>query len=286
MRLIKNLIIVGEHMNDLIFSIYTSVTDTTKKRTHNQEQFKKYFTRLRDGLKNYASVCNADFKLLTPDASDYDNLNIYKIKQWEKFCDDYDRVLYLDLDIIPNTNINIFSKFDFNKIVTHLLPVDDFNERIGFKTKSESKVDFWIRTKSENYEEQKKQLDQYHWLIKGKQKRDMMITDGVSECDDVIANTGTFGGSSIARDQLKFSERLDHCKKLIDDIKHIDDRYFYNNEVIISFMLDRYKVPTINLPPHWHELVLTDTLDARIKYSYLLHVITKDFGKVFNIIDS
>ena len=113
MRLIKNLIIVGEHMNDLIFSIYTSVTDTTKKRTHNQEQFKKYFTRLRDGLKNYASVCNADFKLLTPDASDYDNLNIYKIKQWEKFCDDYDRVLYLDLDIIPNTNINIFSKFDY-----------------------------------------------------------------------------------------------------------------------------------------------------------------------------
>ena len=61
MRLIKNLIIVGEHMNDLIFSIYTSVTDTTKKRTHNQEQFKKYFTRLRDGLKDYASVCNADF---------------------------------------------------------------------------------------------------------------------------------------------------------------------------------------------------------------------------------
>jgi len=51
MQLIKNLITVGEHMNDLIFSIYTSVTDTTKKRTHNQEQFKKHFTRLKNGLK-------------------------------------------------------------------------------------------------------------------------------------------------------------------------------------------------------------------------------------------
>jgi len=86
--------------------------------------------------------------------------------------------------------------------------------------------------------------------------------------------------------ELKFSERLDHCKKLIDSIKHIDDRYFYNNEIIISFMLDRYNIPTVNLPPHWHELVLTDTVDARIKYSYLLHVITKDFDKVFDILDS
>ena len=286
MQLIKNLITVGEHMNDLIFSIYTSVTDTTKKRTHNQEQFKKHFTRLKNGLKNYADVCNADFKLLTPDTTDYDNLNVYKLQQWEKFCDDYDRVLYLDFDIIPNTNINIFSKFDFNKVVTHLLPVNSFNERIGLKTKTESTTDFYVRTKSKDFEKQKKELDQYHWLIKGQQKRDMMKSDGVTKWNDVIANTGTFGGSAISRNELKFSERLDHCKKLIDSIKHIDDRYFYNNEIIISFMLDRYNIPTVNLPPHWHELVLTDTVDARIKYSYLLHVITKDFDKVFNILDS
>jgi hypothetical protein len=273
-------------MNDLIFSIYTSVTDTTKKRTHNQKQFKKHFTRLKNGLKNYADVCNADFKLLTPDTTDYDNLNVYKLQQWEKFCDDYDRVLYLDFDIIPNTNINIFSKFDFNKVVTHLLPVNSFNERIGLKTKTESTTDFYVRTKSKDFEKQKKELDQYHWLIKGQQKRDMMKSDGVTKWNDVIANTGTFGGSAISRNELKFSERLDHCKKLIDSIKHIDDRYFYNNEIIISFMLDRYNIPTVNLPPHWHELVLTDTVDARIKYSYLLHVITKDFDKVFDILDS
>ena len=286
MQLIKNLIIVGEHMNDLIFSIYTSVTDTTKKRTHNQEQFKKHFTRLRNGLKNYADLCNADFKLLTPDSTDYDNLNVYKIQQWENFCDDYDRVLYLDFDIIPNTNINIFSKFDFDKVVTHLLPVDNFNERIGLKTKTESITDFYIRTKSKDFEKQKEELDQYHWLIKGQQKKDMMKSDGVTKWNDVIANTGTFGGSAISRDQLKFSERLDHCKKLIDSIKHIDDRYFYNNEIIISFMLDRYNIPTVNLPPHWHELILTDTVKSKIKYSYLLHVITKDFDKVFDILDS
>ena len=174
-------------------------------------------------------MCNADFKLLTPNSTDYDNLNIYKIKQWEKFCDEYDRVLYLDFDIIPKY-INIFSKFDFDK-VDHFKQFDDFNERIGFKS-HQNQIDFYIRSKSEGLKKQKKQLDQYHWLIKGKQKSDMMITNGVDKWDDVIANTGTFGGSQVARDQLKFSERLDHCKKLIDSIKHIDDRYFYNNEIL------------------------------------------------------
>ena len=88
-------------MNDLIFSIYTKITDTTKKRSYNSIQFEKHFHRLRDGLKNYAEICNADFKLLTPNSTKYNDLNIYKIQKWEEFCNEYDRVLYLDFDIIP-----------------------------------------------------------------------------------------------------------------------------------------------------------------------------------------
>ena len=59
-------------------------------------------------------------------------------------------------------------------------------------------------------------------------KKDMMKVDGVPLTQNVIVNTGIFGGNHIARDQLKFSERMDECKKLIDSIKHIDKRYFYN----------------------------------------------------------
>ena len=273
-------------MNDLIFSIYTKITDTTKKRSHNSIQFEKHFHRLRDGLKNYAEICNADFKLLTPDSTNYDDLNIYKIEQWEKFCDEYDRVLYLDFDVIPNTNINIFEKFDFNKFITHFIPIDDFNERVGLRTKAETKQQFLIRTQSKEYKDQLKELDEYHWLIKGLMKKDMMKADGVPLTQNVICNTGIFAGNHVARDQLKFSERIDECRKLIDSIKHIDKRYFYNNEVFVSYMIDKYKVPVLDVPPHWHELVLTDTVDARIKYSCLVHVITKDFERVFNILDS
>ena len=96
---------------DLIFSMACKITDTTEKRTYNQEQFRKFFHKLNKGLKDYAEICGADYKLLTPKPTDYDTLNMYKIQKWEEFLDQYDRVLYLDLDIIPNTKINIFDKF-------------------------------------------------------------------------------------------------------------------------------------------------------------------------------
>lgn len=279
---------VWHHNNEkkrLIFSIFTKITDTTKKRTDNQKQFEIYYKDLVRGLADYAKTCNADYILLSPEVIDYDNLNVYKIQQWEKLLDEYDNVMYLDFDIIPNTTRNIFEEFDFNKVVTRLLPVNDYLKQTGFKAPGESFTDFYERTKLKEYQEQKKELDQYHWLIKGQQKKDMFKADSAIGCKDVIANTGTFGGNRNARDTLKFSERLDHCKKLIDSIKHLDDRYFYNNEIIVSFMLDRYNVPTIDLPPHWHELVLTDTPMIKLKYSYLIHVITKDFKGVYKVLN-
>ena len=281
---------------DLIFSMACKITDTTEKRTYNQEQFRKFFHKLNKGLKDYAEICGADYKLLTPKPTDYDTLNMYKIQKWEEFLDQYDRVLYLDLDIIPNTKINIFDKFDFDKIVTLMLPVNDYAETFGFIAPGEQITDFYERTKTKEYEEQKKKLDRYHWLFKGKFKRDLfkadgsipgvVVTDkGIKGCKDEIPNTGTFGGSKVARNRLKFFDRLPQAKKLIDSIKHIDNRYFYNNEVIIAYMIDRYKVPVENLPPHWHEMVLSNTPIIRAKFAYIIHVINKDFQKVYDILD-
>ena len=39
---------------DLIFSMACKITDTTEKRTYNQEQFRKFFHKLNKGLKDYA----------------------------------------------------------------------------------------------------------------------------------------------------------------------------------------------------------------------------------------
>ena len=53
------------------------------------------------------------------------------------------------------------------------------------------------------------------------------------------------------RDELKFSERLDEVKQVVDEVKDIDDRYFYNNETMLTYMIEKYNVPVENLPVHW-----------------------------------
>ena len=146
----------GDLKKRLIFSIGTEVSDITEKRLHNANQFKKFSSKLREGLKQYAENCNADFNLTTFTTKNYDDLNLEKIKMWEKYLDDYDEVMYLDFDIIPNTNKNIFEKFNFNSLVTYMTPTP-IPRFVQSRFDLEDKESF-IKT-----------LDKYHWVIKTKQ---------------------------------------------------------------------------------------------------------------------
>lgn len=258
----------GALKQKLIFTISTKVTDTTQKRTRNQEQFKKHECELHRRLHRYASDCRADFRIETPEVQDYDDLNIWKIKQWENHLNDYEEVMYLDFDIVPNTNVSIFEKFNFDKLITHLIPTP-LTRFVYSEFDLEDKESF-VKT-----------LDKYHWYIKTKQMHDMLLSQLIRPKNEWMMNTGTFGGSRRVRDELRFSERLDEVKQVVDEVKDIDDRYFYNNETMLTYMIERYDVPVENLPVHWHQLILNGT-DLRVcKTSSLIHVITKDFENVF-----
>ena len=127
-----------------------------------------------------------------------------------------------------------------------------------------------------------KTLDKYHWVIKTKQYKDMVYSQLCQPKNEGLMNTGTVGGNKKVRDNLKFSDRLDEVKKVVDEIKEKDDRYFYNNETMLTYMIDKYNVPLENLPTHWHQLILSDTNLRVCKTSSLIHVINKDFEGVFN----
>ena len=73
---------VWHHSNEkkrLIFSIFTKITDTTKKRTDNQKQFEIYYKDLLRGLADYAKTCNADYIFLTPQEIYLKNLILIKL---------------------------------------------------------------------------------------------------------------------------------------------------------------------------------------------------------------
>ena len=60
----------------------------------------------------------AEFKLVTPEKSSFDDINFEKLFLLDKFANDYDNVLYLDLDVIISTKTNFFEKFNMYTLVS------------------------------------------------------------------------------------------------------------------------------------------------------------------------
>ena len=112
--------------------IYTKLRDDE----HYYGDFGKQFLSHSDisvllkNHKEYAKKCNADYKVFVDDEKwlefkkkyeqyQFDAINLYKIYVLEKLTDSYDNILYLDLDVIPNTDQSFFEVFDMNKINVH-----------------------------------------------------------------------------------------------------------------------------------------------------------------------
>ena len=98
-------------MKNLIFSIYKPVVidkNFTVKQTNTIKQFEKYFDKLVSNKKEYAKLIDVEFKLVTPEENSFDNINFEKLFLLDKFANDYDNVLYLDLDVVINTKKSFF----------------------------------------------------------------------------------------------------------------------------------------------------------------------------------
>jgi len=99
-------------MKRIIYSIYTSTVDPHKSSTdYKKAQFEKYKHCLEKTHKDYAYMCNADYDLEITPETDYDKIQFDKIKKLQYLIKYYDEVLYLDFDVVPTTNKNIFDYF-------------------------------------------------------------------------------------------------------------------------------------------------------------------------------
>ena len=114
-------------MKNIIFSIFINLEDNSGVHVYKANQLKKYQNLLIKVKQNYANSIGAEFKLFKNDNDwsvfkqkykdyEYDVVNLYKIYLLEQLSNDYDNVLYMDLDVIPNTNENFFTTFNLNKI--------------------------------------------------------------------------------------------------------------------------------------------------------------------------
>ena len=248
----------------IIFSVWSDLNDDHPSATEEKvNSFNLYKDKLIEKQKQYANICGADYETFTPEADNYVDVQFYKILQAEKLIDQYDEVLYLDLVVIPKTDKVIFDTFDLDNVSVYQMPV---------------KVSQWVKVniKDNNFSS----MDKYSKLCC---KKSMLLLDDLYG-NDTIANTGVFGMNKTSAENLIFSERLQGVQDKFLEAKEdnlypdeMSSSWVKNNEVFVSYILEKYSVPNNDIGQPWNYILdhfIRDVTDA----CYFQHQVNKEFN--------
>ena len=252
-------------MKRIIFSIYREDIDQHNSvSSYKLEQFKKYKSKIIANHKAYAKLCNADYELFTDVESNYDIIQFQKISRMQKLAHQYDEVLYLDFDVITNTDISFFDHFDLNTICAYALEKKHTLQDLRYFTDNDS----WNA------------MDMYS---KSCNKNAMLLLENING-SDLIINTGVLGVNKRSSDMIDFST----CSKIFFDAKE-DTIFPYemykcwkpNNEVYLSYIIERYDLPYTNIGLQWN-FILDDTHREYSAAAHFYHCVNKDFNLVLS----
>ena len=285
-------------MKNIIYSIYieNKEPNLSEKHQFTKTQLEKHYEKLVDVKKEYAKHCNAEYRVYENDTFyqkfkkkfegfEFDIINLYKIYLWEELGKDYDNVLYLDLDVIPNTTENFFETFDMNKICVY--------------SPNATKENVWTKTMLKNYKKNIHSFeylitktDKYNEYVKAMCKRAMLTIDNKFNTNYLIANTAILGGNSSAISKLRYTERLDEMSYTLKKAKEeqffgetISKLFFANNEIFVHYLLDKDNIDWYNLPKEWHTyLMKNDKITSDLKSVKMIHLINKRFEELWNVI--
>lgn len=257
-------------MKRIIFSIFSNKVEKNHQSTGDFKisQFIKYKDSLVKSQKAYAQICNADYELFEVSETLYDKIQFDKLYKMEELTQYYDEVLYFDLDVIPNTNESFFKSNDLNSICAY-----------SFERTLQSNV--LQRKISEN------DFDKMNVFSKGCCKKSMLLLEDINS-DYKVINTGIIGGNKYSIDALSFDKRLEstydiYNQTITDNLYPIEisRNWRPNNEVFITYMIEKYKVPFINIGIQWN-FIIDDICPNVSEAGKLIHVVHKDFGKIYD----
>ena len=257
-------------MKRIVFSIFNNDVDQNHKSTNDYKlsQFNKYKPQLIECKQDYAKKCNAEFVLHEVPITDYNTLQFEKIIQLEKYAYEYDEVLYLDFDVVPIPSArNIFDCVDTSKICMHPLKRDLKHGHLRSALN-----DGW--------------MDNQNVFAKTCAKKSMLLLDGING-NDHLYNTGvTLGNSEIIK-KINFTEQLSEMNDILDEAREdslfpeeISRNFYYNNEVYISYLVERDNIPHVDLTMNWN-FIIDDVQTYPTSAGELLHYVRKEFDQVF-----
>ena len=102
--------------------------------------------------------------------------------------------------------------------------------------------------------------------------------------NDTIANTGVFGMNKTSAENLRFSEKLQDVQDKFLEAKEdnlypeeMSSSWVKNNEVFVSYILEKYSVPNNDIGQPWNYILdhfIRDVTDA----CYFQHQVNKEFN--------
>jgi hypothetical protein len=237
---------------------------------------KEYFDRLVENKKQYAEKIGVDFKFFqntmkdfeVPGQLEFTKANLYKHHVMSQLADEYDEVMYCDMDVVFNTDENIFDELDLSKGIH----IKDQDRRIENKNIHEV---FYSEIGNRN------PTLKYH-----------ITRDMLGGKENHVMNTGIMIAKSEHIKQIKFIERMPDAILKIKKLATIDWdnpeeepvylrlHYYANNESIFSYILEQFEVPYVIMPREWHYIVdhFPDDIDPNAK---VYHFINKKFSAYF-----
>ena len=243
---------------------HTSVSDYKK------DSFIKYKNQLIDIQKKYAHRCGADYEIFNPPVYDYVNVQFHKLFKFEQLTEYYDKVVYFDVDVIPTTKENVFDQFDFNKICVYDYHVDinddSYRRNIIHRLKNKLPISSMNR----------------HSKVCA--KRAMLLLHDINGNDN-ICNTGVFAGNKLAAEKLAFSDNIALLDKTLEEAKEdtvypeeYSKQWVRNNEVYVSFLLEKFNVEFNNIGIQWN-YILDDKYKEYSAGAHIIHQVNKDFNE-------
>ena len=227
-----------------------------------------------DRWKEYKKEYQTKYPFLTT----YNIVNFYKIHLMYLLSEDYDEILYLDLDVIPTTTESFFDAWDFNRgiaIFKNFSYVDS--------------TDDGIRREQKRFEKQGSTMSVRSPAAKWWNSLAMIVELGgnVNKGNHPVFNTGIVGINRKHLEQLAYFDDFDDMLDLMCELKedeysmypsYVKDMFGWDNETLWCVKANLNDVNIQWLNSKWHYFM--DRYKVVPKDTKLIHAISKEFDFV------
>lgn len=271
-------------MRRVIYSFYIEIPKE-KLVTHHESnaKFIDNYDWLLERQKAYANTIGVEYKHYTidkpflekvkwfqekyPDISYYNIVNFWKIFLMYELAKDYDEILYMDMDVIPVTDLNFFDEMDLSKGIAIMSGTGE----------TQNKLD---RGDTLRYSHGVRSPMAKLWNSKC-----MLSELGIAVSEPEVFNTGIVGARKEHLEQLgyfnDFESDLNTMDQMINDDFYPDTisyMFGYDNETLWGVKTYQNNVPSQPLGEQWHWLM--DKWSYIKEGSKFIHCISKDFDHV------